>query len=81
MKFFKYWTPSENYWKIKDLEDQLASLVDVHQNVSVFIFYTGLLYGGNQVDLKDTFKKAFLQQDIKFGNISGSYKIPLFNVE
>lgn len=42
------------------MEDQLASLKDVHKNVSVYIFYVGLIYGESQIDLKETFKNAFL---------------------
>lgn len=52
--------PNEKFKKLKELEEKISSLSEIHPNVNVYIFYVGLLYGEVQIDLKKYFKSAFL---------------------
>lgn len=59
-RHFRLRTPTAEFEASKALEDTLAELASLNENLEVHIFYTGLVYGKEQLVLKELFKKAWL---------------------
>lgn len=75
-------SPHKNYKKIKNLEQKLLNLTKINQNIQVYILYTGLLYGSEQLSLKPFFEKSFKQSSLQINSQKTiqNYNIPLFNI-
>lgn len=72
-----------NHQEKKDLEDKLAELAILNENIEVHIFYAGLIYGKEQLILKNFFKKAWTGEPIPLfkDEPSNQHKIPTINLE
>lgn len=60
-KYFDYREYSEDpdINEILELEYKINELKNVHKNVKIYFFYVGVLYGKEQIHLKEFLKKAF----------------------
>ncbi len=58
-KHFEFRKSHSDYKRMKELEDKLDALTKVHENINVYFFYVGLLYGERQRILEPVFDAAF----------------------
>lgn len=75
--------PNSDFENRKELEDKLAELSSINENIEVHIFYAGLIYGKEQLILKDYFKKAWMGEPLPVhdDHTLNQNKIPTIDLE
>jgi hypothetical protein len=82
-RHFRLRQPSSEYEARKILEDKLAELSKINENVEVHIVYTGLIYGKEHFILKEYFRKAWLGEPLPLHEDDdlNQYKIPTVELD